>query len=256
MQRWKITIEYDGAPFCGWQIQEAHTKTVQGEIEKALFKFCQQEIKIQGSGRTDAGVHAKGQIAHFDLDYGERVIDGGRIKSALNAHLRPNPISIIDACEVESDFHARFSAKKKTYLYRILSRKSPAAIDLGRLYHLPYNLDIGAMKKGATHLIGHHDFSSFRDSECQAKNPNRTIDAININTKEYDAFGGVEVSIEVKGKSFLHNQVRIIAGTLCLVGRGKWTHEDVKTALEALDRTKAGTTAPAHGLTMMKVDYN
>ena len=257
MKRWKITIEYNGHPYAGFQKQQ-DIETVQGEIEKSLYKFCQQKIDITVAGRTDAGVHARGQIAHFDLEYktsegADRSISGFELAKAINAHLVPQPISIIDAQIVSDDFHARFGAKQKHYMYRIVNRPYGLALDQGMAWWVKKNLDVNQMQKGAQHLIGKHDFSSFRDSDCQAKSPVRSIDEIYI--ESVPLLNGQEVLIHVKGQAFLHHMVRNIAGTLSYVGEGKWTADDVKQALEAKDRTKGGPTAPAAGLYLESINY-
>lgn len=254
IKRWKIIIEYNGSPFSGWQ-RQADALSVQQAIEEALYKFCQQDIRIHVAGRTDAGVHAKGQVAHFDLDYGERPLSGFDLAKAINAHLRPLPVAILHAEEVNSEFHARFDAQNKLYTYRILCRRSAPAIEENLVWWRKWPLDIKPMAKAAKHLIGHHDFTTFRDSQCQAKSPERTLDRIEIEEKAYDAYGGHEILIHAEGRSFLHHQVRNIVGTLSLVGDGKWQPEDVKTALEARDRTKGGPTAPAEGLYLVRVDF-
>lgn len=249
-QRWKIVIEYDGAPFAGWQRQEPGTPTVQGALEAALTAFCQRAIPVHGAGRTDAGVHAAGQVAHFDLDYGARPLDGATLARALNAHLRPAPVAVTRVEPVSRDFHARFSASSKTYRYRILARPAPPALEAGRVWHLRGALDLGAMRAGAAYLVGHHDFTSFRCVHCQARNPVRTLGALEIDTE------GQEVVLTARGRSFLHHQVRIIAGTLAKVGQGGWTPGDVAAALAARDRVRAGPTAPPQGLLLERIEYN
>ncbi len=248
MKRWKITIEYNGAPFVGWQAQD-NQLSVQGAIETAIEKFCGQFIRIQAAGRTDTGVHARGQVAHFDLDYGDRKLEGFELAKAINAHLRPHPVTVLHAEEVDPEFNARFSTKNKLYRYRIINRWTPLAIDEGFAWHFKRPLDAEAMHDAAQVLIGHHDFTSFRDSECQAKTPMRTLDRLDITRH------GDEVILETEGKSFLHHQVRNMVGTLSLVGEGKWAKSDIKTVLDARDRTKAGITAPACGLYLMRIDY-
>ena len=254
-QRWKLTVEYDGTPFCGWQIQD-NLPTVQQVVEDALNAFCQQDIRVQCAGRTDAGVHARGQVAHLDLDYGDRELSPYSFAKALNAHTVGHPVSIVKAEKVAPDFHARFGAKTKHYRYSILNRKSAATFDENRVWWIPKTLNIKPMQEAASHLIGTHDFNSFRAAACQSKNPVRTIDAISVTEENYDDFGGKLIHIGVKGQSFLHHMVRNIAGTLALVGKGHWTVDDVKEALEARDRTKGGPTAPAYGLYLMKILYN
>lgn len=248
MTRWKIMIEYDGRDYCGWQVQD-NVPSIQASIEEAIYKFCQQKIKIYGAGRTDAGVHARGQVAHFDLEYGNRPLDGFHLAKAINAYLMPAPISILKAEEVDREFHARFHAVRKFYTYRIINRRMPLTIDQEYAWHVKMELDVAAMQRAAQVLVGKHDFTSFRDSNCQAKSPERTLDALHVERH------GEEILIHAQGRSFLHHQVRNIAGTLSLVGEGKWTKGDVKAALEACDRTKSGPTAPAEGLYLMRIYY-
>ncbi len=255
MTRWKLTVEYVGTNYSGWQRQEPGTPSVQAAIENAIKKFCQQDITIHAAGRTDAGVHAKGQVAHFDLDYGTRQLSGLDLAKALNAHLRPQPVSVIKAEPVSADFHARFDARNKLYRYRILSRPAFPAFDQNMVWHLWRPLDVNAMLGAAQFLLGHHDFTTFRASECQAKSPERTLDRLEIFERSYDESGGREIIIEAEARSFLHHMVRNMVGTLALVGEGKWQPGDVKTALEARDRTKGGPTAPAEGLALVRVDY-
>ena len=253
-QRWKITIEYNGADYCGWQRQKEGFISIQGAIEEAITAFCQQEITIYAAGRTDAGVHAKGQVAHFDLDYGDRPLSGFDLLKAINAHLRPQPISIIAAEVVDDEFHARFDARNKLYQYRIVCRPAFMTHDAGLVWHCKRDLDVARMQQGAQYLLGHHDFTTFRDSQCQAKSPMRTLDRLEITERPYDHCGGREILIEAEAMSFLHHQVRNMVGTLALVGEGKWQPEDIKTVLEQCDRTKGGPTAPADGLYLMRVD--
>ena len=257
MTRWKLKIEYDGRPYSGFQ-RQPDVKTVQGEIEKALYKFCQQEIQITVAGRTDAGVHATGQIAHLDLDYrhsdgSERELSGFDLAKAINAHLGDELISIIDAEEVDPGFHARFDATNKLYTYRIVNRPYGLALDHGHAWWFKKPLDIGAMNEAAQHLIGHHDFSTFRDSQCQANSPIRTLDLLKVEERQF--LGQTEILIHAEGRSFLHHQVRNMVGTLSLVGEGKWNPEDVRVALQKCDRTAGGPTAPADGLYLVRIDY-
>ncbi len=252
MTRWKLTIEYDGRPYAGSQ-RQPDIETVQGEIEKALYKFCQKEIKITVAGRTDAGVHARAQVAHFDLDYGDRPLTGFDLAKAINAHLIPQPISIIHAGEVADDFHARFDALSKLYVYRIINRPYKLAIDKGFAWWKKKPLDLTVMRDATKILIGQHDFTTFRDTECQAKSPIRTLDELTIVSQEI--LGGQEILIHARGRSFLHHQVRNIVGTLSLVGEGKWSAQDVQTALDAKDRTAGGPTAPSDGLSLLSIDY-
>ena len=240
-----ITIEYDGGPFIGWQHQE-NGRSVQTAIEDAAKAFILGPVAVVGAGRTDAGVHATGQVAHIDVP---EKFTANRVMEALNAHLSPLPVTIRSASEVAGDFHARFSAVSRRYLYRILPRRQPPALDAGRVWHHKRKLDPKLMVRAAKHLLGYHDFTSFRARQCQAVSPLRTLDRLDIETS------GEEVHIHTEARSFLHHQVRNIAGTLAFVGTGKWHPDNVKTALEALDRSAAGPTAPAHGLYLVGVDY-
>jgi tRNA pseudouridine38-40 synthase len=243
--RWKLTIEHDGRPYVGWQ-RQAEGASVQQEIEEAILKFSGETVRLHAAGRTDAGVHALGQVAHFDL---ERPSDSHTVREALNAHLRPQPIAIISAEPVDDRFHARMSARRRRYRYIILNRPARPALDIGRAWHLSYKLDLPAMREGAAHLIGNHDFSTFRASECQAKSPVKTLDQLDI------VEDGAYLNFEVSARSFLHHQVRNMVGTLALVGRGKWTPNRVAQALAARDRTAGGPTAPPDGLYLVGVDY-
>lgn len=256
MQRWAITIEYDGTDFCGWQRQEDDIPSIQQAIETAITRFCGQTIAVTAAGRTDAGVHAHGQVAHFDLDYGDRPLSGFDLAKALNAHLRPHPIAVSHAQVVAPDFHARFQAKHKLYRYRVVTRSAPPVMDARYVWHIKYDLDCQAMREGAAHLIGHHDFTSFRDAQCQAKTPMRTLDHIEIIKKPYDNYGGQDIVFTLEAMSFLHHQCRNIVGTLVDIGKGKRAPEDVKTILEAKDRTQAGMTAPASGLSLVQIEYD
>lgn len=247
--RYKITIEYDGTNILGWQ-RQLDGPSVQEYLEKALSYLSSdgQEIPVQGAGRTDAGVHALAQVAHFDL---EREIADWKLRDALNFHLREQeaPVVVLNVEEVEDSFNARFSAKGRGYIYRILNRRSPTVLEKDRVWWVPVDLDIGKMQEGAKYLLGHHDFSSFRAAACQAKSPIKTLDKLEISQK------GEEIIFEVEAKSFLHHQVRNMVGTLKLVGDGHLTPQDVKTILEAKDRKAAGPTAPACGLYLSKVWY-
>jgi tRNA pseudouridine38-40 synthase len=248
MPRYKITIEYDGTPYVGWQRQEGQP-TVQGVLELALQAFVGNPVEVMCAGRTDAGVHARGQVAHFDLPMPRKPFN---ICEGLNVLMLPHPISIIAAEEVPDTFHARFDAQKRHYLYRIINRSSRLALDETRAWHLFRPLDLDAMREAAQHLIGTHDFTTFRSSTCQGKSPVKTLDEIRITTRENRSD---QVMIYVSSKSFLHHQVRNIVGTLAQVGMGKWTPDRVREARDALDRRAGGPTAPAHGLYFMKVDY-
>ena len=247
MTRWKLTIEYRGTRYAGWQMQADGVPTIQQKIEDAIFGFSQIRVRVTGAGRTDSGVHARGQVAHFDLD---KDMTGYEIAKAINAFLREEDISIIKAEEVPDDFHARFGAKHKLYTYSILNRAAKPAIDDGLVWHIGRTLDTHAMQEAANHLIGEHDFTSFRAQMCQAKSPVKKIDDLRI-----EAMGDY-IFIHAHGQSFLHHQVRNIAGTLVLVGEGKWTPDDVKAALEKRDRAAAGITAPPQGLSLIYINYD
>ncbi len=250
MPRYALLIEYDGAPFFGWQTQP-NVPSVQGAIEDALAKLNPTRPRIQTAGRTDAGVHATGQVAHVDLD---RDWDTFKLRGAINAHMRPHPIAILDVVRVPDDFKARFSAKERSYRYRILARKAPPVLTKGRVWAIGYTLDIEAMQQGAQHLLGRHDYSTFRASECQAKSPEKSIDELTVS--KWDANGGEEVIIDVRARSFLHNQVRSIVGSLVKVGSGTWHPDQIKVVLEAKDRTACGPVAPPHGLYLVHVRYD
>ena len=255
MRRWILTIEYHGGGFSGWQRQEESTPSVQQALEDAIFAFCQQRVTLHVAGRTDAGVHAKGQVAHFDLDYGDRPLEGPVLAKALNALIRPHLVSVIEAREATGDFHARFKARNKLYTYRIINRPAPPAVESGMAWHIRRELNVQAMREAAKFLVGAHDFTTFRASLCQAKSPHKTLERFEVETNNYDTFGGLEILIHAEARSFLHHQVRNMVGTLALVGDNKWTPEDVRVALEARDRTKGGPKAPAEGLYLMRVDY-
>lgn len=245
MFRYKITLEYDGTGFVGWQKQDGE-RSIQETLAEAVKGLCGVDTEIVGAGRTDAGVHALGQVAHFDVpkEYTEFAV-----VNALNFYLTGSGIVVLKAEFVKEDFHARFSAKERSYIYRILNKRTPTALDKMRVWHVPLPLNIERMQKAADNLLGYHDFSSFRAAECQAKSPLKTLDEIKI-LKEGD-----EVRLFIRARSFLHNQVRIITGTLVDVGLSKKTPEDVKKILEAKDRTLAGQTAPAYGLYLNSVLY-
>ena len=240
-----ITIEYDGGPFHGWQ-RQANGRTVQQVLEEAAHQLTGQETLVQAAGRTDAGVHASGQAAHLDVP---EKFDAERVMAALNALVGQQPVSVIAAREVPADFHARFSATGRRYLYRILPRRQPPALDLGRVWHHKTALDTDAMQCAADMLIGRHDFTSFRATHCQADSPVRTLDTLDV------ASAGAEIHIHAAARSFLHHQVRNMVGTLALVGAGKWHPEQVAAALAACDRSAAGPTAPPEGLYLTAVSY-
>jgi tRNA pseudouridine38-40 synthase len=245
MPRYKLTIEYDGTPFAGWQVQD-NAATVQGTLNAAVTAFCGEAVAIQGAGRTDAGVHALGQVAHLDLS---RDWDTDTVRDAVNFHLRPQPVAILTAELVPNDFNARFSALKRHYRYRILNRRADLALDVGRVWRVPRPLDEAAMQTAAQHLVGKHDFTTFRASECQAKSPVKTLDTLDVWRT------GDEVTITTSARSFLHNQVRSMVGSLVLVGDGKWTPDDLAAALAAEDRAACGPVAPPEGLYLVQVDY-
>jgi len=246
MPRYKLTIEYDGEPFVGWQRQD-NGPSVQAALEDAIFAFSGERAFIHGAGRTDAGVHARGQVAHFDL-VAEKPAE--TVRAALNFHLKPNPIVVVLAEPAAPDFHARFSATWRRYRYRILNRRAPAALERGQLWHVGVPLDADAMAGAARVLLGRHDFNSFRSTACQASSALKTLDVLDVSRD------GEEIRIDVGARSFLHNQVRILVGTLQLVGRGQWSRRDVEAALHARNRTRAGPTAPPHGLCLMEVRYD
>jgi len=245
MPRYKLTIEYDGAPFVGWQAQ-ANGRSVQQALTEAIEKFSGERVTVYGAGRTDAGVHALGQVAHIDLikDW-----QPDTVREAINQHLRPEPIAILRAEIAADDFDARFSAVKRHYLYRVVNRRAPLTLDRGRAWRVAAPLDTEAMDEAAQALVGKHDFTTFRAAECQAKSPVKTLDALAV-TRE-----GEEIRIAASARSFLHHQVRSVAGTLKLVGEGKWTRKHVAEALAARDRAACGPVAPAHGLYLVAVDY-
>ncbi len=252
--RYKVTLEYNGRSYAGWQ-RQPNVVTVQQKVEEAILGFSNQNVSISVAGRTDAGVHARGQVFHMDLKPFSKPMNEFAILKAINAYLRPDPISVIDVQIVDENFHARYSATNKLYQYRIINRSGMPAIDRDFCWHIGRSLDIEAMREGAKYLLGHHDFTTFRASECQAKSPMRTLDRLDITVKPYDTCGGQEIIIEPQARSFLHHQVRNIVGTLSLVGLGKWQPKDIETALKAKDRAKGGPTAPASGLYLMRVDY-
>ena len=245
--RIKITIEYDGTNLLGWQ-KQLDGPSVQDFLEKSIFMFSKQEVEVHGAGRTDTGVHAISQVAHFDI---ETSLDTFKIREAMNAHLRALKanISVLETTVVDENFHSRFSAKKRSYIYKIINRKAPSVLQKNRAWWIPVPLDIKKMQEAANFLIGSHDFSSFRAAACQAQSPLKTLDKIEISTNDN------EISIYVEAKSFLHHQVRNIVGTLKMVGDGSLSPQDIKTILEAKDRTKAGPTAPAHGLYLNHISY-
>lgn len=245
MPRFKLTIEYDGGPFAGWQ-RVSDLPSVQGALEDAVEKLTGVRSDVVGAGRTDAGVHATGQIAHVDID---KPFLPSRVRDGLNAHLRPNPVAVLEAEDVSTDFHARFSAKRRVYLYSILNRRAPPALARGHVWRVPRALDHEAMHAAAQRLLGKHDFTTFRDSQCQAKSPVKTLERCDVSR------GGDAVQIWCEAQSFLHRQVRSIVGTLVEAGLGNMSGDDVAAALAAADRSRCGPVAPADGLYLMRVDY-
>ena len=245
MTRWRITVEYDGTGFVGWQRQD-NGPSIQEALETAIARFSGETPRVFGAGRTDAGVHASGQVAHFDL---ERTTRADTVADALNAHLRPDPIAVLDANAVEESFDARLSARERAYRYCIVNRRAPLTTGRDRAWLVQTPLDAGAMHEAAQRLVGQHDFSTFRASLCQARSPVKTLDMVDV------ARDGDEILVETRARSFLHHQVRNIVGTLKLVGEGKWSADDVTAALEARDRGKGGPTAPACGLYLTEVLY-
>jgi len=245
MPRYRITIEYDGGPFAGWQRQE-NAPSVQGTIEEAVFKFSAEIATVTGAGRTDAGVHAFAQVAHFDL---AKDFSPEKVRDALNYYVKPTPVSVVATEIAGPDFHARFSATKRHYFYRILTRRAPPVLDRGRVWHVVHALEAEAMHEAAQALVGQHDFTTFRSSECQAKSPVKTLDKVSVRR------AGHEIHIEASARSFLHNQVRSMVGTLKLVGEGKWQSSDLRRTLEARDRAACGPVAPPEGLYLAGVDY-
>ena len=249
MPRFALKVEYHGKPFAGWQ-RQADQPSVQGAIEDALSKLEPGPHTIAAAGRTDAGVHATGQVAHCDL---HRDWDPFRLSEALNYHLKPLPVAILACAQVSDDWHARFSAVKRFYLFRVLMRRAPATHDAGLVWQINHALDVDAMRKGGAHLVGHHDFTTFRSTICQAKSPAKTLDSLDIS--EVAGASGPEIQFRLNARSFLHNQVRSIVGTLERVGAGSWPPERVKHALEAHDRAACGPVCPPHGLYLSDVGY-
>ena len=245
MPRYKLTIEYDGTPFAGWQWQD-DLPSVQRALADAMTAFCGHAVKIAGAGRTDAGVHALGQVAHVDLEKDWRT---DQVRDAVNAHLRPHPVAVLSAEKVADDFDARFSAKKRHYLYRIANRRPDLALDRSRAWRVPRKLDAEAMHEAAQRLIGKHDFTTFRSTECQAKSPEKTLDRLDVSR------AGDEVHVNTSARSFLHNQVRSMVGSLAFVGDGKWNADDLAAALAARDRAACAPVAPPEGLYLVRVDY-
>jgi tRNA pseudouridine38-40 synthase len=244
-KRFKMVVEYDGVPFVGWQRQD-NGASVQQAIEEAILKTTGEVVTIHAAGRTDAGVHALGQVAHADLDY---EIEPLRLCEALNFYLRPAPVAIIAVDIVPDDFHARFSAIGRSYCYRIVNRRAPLTVDLNRAWHVKVPLDAVAMHQAAQLLLGHHDFTTFRATHCQAKSPMKTLDRLDVHRI------GEDIEVIAEARSFLHHQVRNMVGSLSMIGIGKWSNDRLVAAMEARDRSKGGPTAPAHGLYLTAAKY-
>ena len=245
MTRWRLTIEYDGEPFMGWQRQD-HGPSVQQTLEEALQRMTDETALFTAAGRTDAGVHALAMAAHVDI---ERDLTPHRLREGLNALVRPRPVSVLHVEPVDDDWHARFSCTGRRYSYRILNRRAPPALKSGKLWHIAVPLDVEAMSEGAEHLIGRHDFTTFRSAHCQSDSPVKTLDRLDV-TRDGD-----EIHVEAAARSFLHHQVRSMVGCLALVGRGQWTADDISKALEARDRASLGLNAPPHGLYFVEAIY-
>ncbi len=249
MPRYALKVEYQGEPFAGWQRQK-ELPSVQGAIEEALSRIQPGTHTIAAAGRTDAGVHALGQVAHCDM---VKEWDPFRLSEALNYHLKPQPVAIVKAARVDADWHARFSAVERQYLFRILMRRAPATHDRGQVWQINHQLDVDAMQDGANMLLGRHDFTTFRSSICQAASPVKTLDELRV--EQVQGFSGPEVHFHVRARSFLHNQVRSFVGTLERVGASAWTPEDVSDALKAADRAACGPVCPPQGLYLARVGY-
>ena len=245
MTRWRLTIEYDGGPFMGWQRQE-HGPSVQQALEEALQKMTGEAGQFIAAGRTDAGVHALAMSAHVDV---MKSLTPHRVREGLNALVRPQPISVLEVEQVADDWHARFSCIGRRYLYRILARRAPAALDIGRAWHIAVPLDVEAMREGAKHLIGRHDFTTFRSAQCQSDSPVKTLDRLELSQV------GEEIHVTAAARSFLHHQVRSMVGCLAMVGRGQWEPDDMRKALEAKDRAALGFNAPPDGLYFVEAVY-
>ena len=245
MTRWRLTIEYDGGPFMGWQRQE-HGPSVQQALEEALNSMTGELAAVHAAGRTDAGVHALAMSAHVEI---EKTLTEHRLREGLNALVRPQPISVLSAEHAPDDWHARFSCVGRRYLSRILNRRAPPALDTGRVWHIGADLDLDAMREGAAMLVGRHDFTTFRSAHCQSESPVKTLDSLTASRV------GDEIRVEAAARSFLHHQVRSMVGCLALVGRGQWTPADIKSALEARDRSALGFNAPPHGLYFVEAIY-
>ena len=245
MTRWRLTIEYDGGPFMGWQRQD-HGPSVQQALEEAVNRMTGELAAVHAAGRTDAGVHALAMSAHTEI---EKTVTAHRLREGLNALVRPNPISVLAVEQVADDWHARFSCIGRRYLYRILNRRVPPALERGRVWHVPVPLDVEAMQAGAAFLVGRHDFTTFRSVQCQSDSPVKTLDRLDVSRV------GEEIHVRAAARSFLHHQVRSMVGCLALVGRGQWQPEDIRRALEARDRSALGLNASPHGLYFVEAVY-
>lgn len=245
MTRWRLTVEFDGQPFMGWQRQN-HGPSVQQALEEAIFRMTGEMASVHAAGRTDAGVHALAMSAHVDI---ARNVTEHRLREGINALVRPNPISVTAVEQVPADWHARFSCIGRKYLYRILNRRAPPTLDRGRVWHIALPLDVGTMAKGAGMLVGRHDFTTFRSVHCQSDSPVKTLDRLDVRR------AGEEIHVEAAARSFLHHQVRSMVGCLALVGRGQWQPEDMRRALEARDRAELGLNAPSEGLYFVEAAY-
>ena len=245
MTRWRLTIEFDGGPFMGWQRQD-HGPSVQQTLEEALERMTGERSVFTAAGRTDAGVHALAMPAHVDVT---KSLTPHRLREGLNALVRPQPVSVLEVEEVAADWHARFSCTGRSYIYRILNRRAPPALDRGRAWHIPVSLDLEAMREGAAMLVGRHDFTTFRSAQCQSDSPVKTLDRLEVSRVEE------EIHVAAAARSFLHHQVRSMVGCLALVGRGQWNPGDIARALEARDRAELGLNAPPHGLYFAGATY-
>lgn len=245
MPRYSFTVEYDGRPYCGWQ-RQANGPSVQAALERAIKAFSGEEVTIGGAGRTDAGVHATGQVAHVDL---EKTWPAATVLRAINFHIQPDPVVLLDCAEMHEGFDSRFSAIRRSYRYRIFNRSARLTFERGLAWHVKAELDADAMNDAAQEFVGHHDFTTFRHAKCQAKSPEKTLETFSVRRE------GLFVIAECSSRSFLHNQVRSMVGTLKLVGEGKWKAQDVRAALAARDRKACGPVAPADGLYLTGVDY-
>jgi tRNA pseudouridine38-40 synthase len=243
--RWRLTIEYDGGPFMGWQRQE-HGPSVQQALEEALGRMTGEQAAFIAAGRTDAGVHALAMSAHVDV---MKSLTPHRLREGLNALIRPQPVAVLDAEPAADDWHARFSCIGRRYLYRMLNRRAPPALDSGKVWHTAVPLDLAAMQEGAAMLVGRHDFTTFRSAHCQSDSPVKTLDRLEVRRE------GEEIRVEAGARSFLHHQVRSMVGCLALVGRGQWKPDDIRKALEARDRAALGLNAPPHGLYFVEALY-